>query len=363
MVAPTVKARDRESRWDPDLFAQIGQEGLLGTLFPTEYGGSGLSALGFAAALEGFAAGCGDAGLALAIGAHTFLCAVPIFRLGTDSQRRRYLPKLCTGEWLGAFAHHESRAGSDAVNIETCATRLSGGWLIDGRKTWVTNGSVANVVLVTAVTDSEAGAKGISTFLVDRETRGLTSGQRIETFGMRTASISEVILDGCEVSDEQMLGPLGSGLEQTCRLIQRWERGGMLAAWIGILQALFESSVKQSREHLQFGRPIGRFQTVRAMVADIKIRLELCRRLQRRSAWHLDRAEPLADRDIAVAKLFISDNAQRIARDALQLHGCRGLESDHLASRVYRDAMPLGLLGGSNEIVRSIVAGSIFSIG
>lgn len=362
-IAGSVAARDRASRWDGDLFRRMGTAGLLGAGFPRSHGGGDLGALDVSHLLRGFGEGSGDAGLGLAWVTHAFGCGVPILRFGTEAQRRRYLPPLARGEWIGGLAHAEPQTANDPFGIQTRASRRGGRWILRGQKTWVVNGSVGHVFVVTAVTNPDRQKEGVSTFLVENDAPGLRIGRRIETAGMRTATIAELAFDDCELPEGNLLGAEGSGLTHTYRLIQRWQRGSLFAPWIGLLRSLLEQSIAHARERFQLGRPVAHFQSIRATLADMKIRYELCQRLQARAAWQLDRADISADRDLAVARLFLSESVARMTRDAAQIHGAQGVEVGRLTERLARDAAVVGHLGEGSDILRSVIAGALLHLG
>ncbi len=362
-IAGSVASRDRASLWDGSLFRRMGDAGLLGAGFPRIHGGSDLGALPVSHLLSGFGEGSLDAGLSLAWVAHACGCGVPILRFGTEAQRRRYLPPLGLGEWIGGLAHAEANTGGDPMGIQTRAEKRGDRWILRGKKTWVVNGSVGRVFVVTAVTAPDRQKEGVSTFLVERDTPGLRIGRRIEATGMRTATISELVFDDCEVPEGNLLGAEGSGLTHTYRLIQRWQRGLLLAPWIGLMRSLLAQTIAHTREQIQLGRPLAHAQSIRAMLADLKIRAELCAKLQDRAAWQLDRADPSADRDIAVARLFIAESVARMTRDAAQIHGAQGAEVDRLPERLARDAAVVGHVGEGSEILRSVIAGSLLHLG
>lgn len=362
-IAPSVVARDRESRWDGALFRRLGAAGLLGAGLPATHGGGGLSAPALSLLLAGLGEGSGDAGLALAVCAHAFGCALPIDRLGTEAQRRRALPPLARGEWIGAWAHGEPHTASDPLGIRTRALRRAGGWVLRGRKSWVVNGPVADVLVVSAVTDPLHWKEGVSTFLVERGAPGLVVGERLETAGARTALISDILLEDCQVPADALLGPEGSGLTHTHRLIQRWERASLLAPWIGLMRALLDGSVAEARRRIQFGRPLSGSQSTRATLADMRIRLELCQRLQARAAAQLERGDACADQDIAVARLFLGESVAQMTRAAAGVQGRGGPGSSRLVERLHRDALVVGLCGDDRDVLRSVIAGSLLDLG
>jgi isovaleryl-CoA dehydrogenase len=362
-IAGSVAARDRASRWDDDLFRRMGESGLLAAGFPRAHGGSELGAIGVSHLLAGFGEGSGDAGLGLAWVTHSFGCGVPILRFGTEAQRQRYLPRIGAGEWIGGVAHAEPQIASDPIGVQARASRRGSRWILRGQKTWVVNGPVARVFVVTAVTDPARKNEGISTFLVDRDAPGLQIGRRIETAGMRTAAISELRFDDCELPEDSLLGAEGAGLTHVYPLIQRWQRGYLFAPWIGLMRSLLSRSVAHAQGRFQLGRPLAHAQSTRATLADMKIRTELCQRLQTRAAWQLDRADLAADRDIAVARLFLAESVAHVTRDAAQIHGPESVEVDSLTERLIRDAAVIGHVGEGKDLLRSVIAGSLLHLG
>ncbi|WP_224192186.1 acyl-CoA dehydrogenase family protein [Nannocystis pusilla] len=363
-VAPSVAARDRERRWEPELFRRMGAAGLLGATLPGACGGGELSSLALAGLMRGFAEGSGDPGLALAWVAHTVGCAVPVATLGTGEQRRRYLQALVRGDAVGALAHEEQLPAAEPIGVRTTAARTSPGrWVLHGTKSWVVNGPVAQLFVVTAVTDPVPGKRGVSAFLVHRDTPGLTVGRRIVTTGLRTAAISELVLDGCELSDDELLGAEGEGLTGVGRLVQRRLRVFQFAPWLGFMRVLVDRCVVHARERLVHGRPLSHSQTARAVLADMRIRLELSRRMLARAAWQLDAEGEHAGRDVATCALFLAESVGFVARGAVHLHGAQALESHALAGRLARDADAAGLLVDGPDVLRAVIAGSLLDLG
>lgn len=350
-VAGSVVVRDRAAAWGEGLLRAMGAAGLLGLVLPRAYGGAEGSAEALCGAMAGFGEGGGDAGLALAWGAHTLACAVPIVMLGSEAQRRRHLPGLCSGERIGGWAY------DDGPGAPTRATRCADGWVLEGRKLRVVNAPIAALFVVSAIT-----REGRSTFLVERDTPGLSIGSRMTSSGMRTATIAEVVLERCEVPEQALLAPEGAGLA-TVRLVQRWERGCMLAPWLGLLRAALAQTVGFARDHHELGVPLAHSQALRARLADLRIRLELCERLQARAAWQLDHRAEHADRDLAVARLFVGESVTAIVRDAAELCAPQALELGHAIERLVRDAPLAGLLGVRPDLLRSSIAGSLLGLG
>ncbi|HVJ94657.1 MAG TPA: acyl-CoA dehydrogenase family protein [Labilithrix sp.] len=259
-IAPSLAERDRERRWDPTLFRRMGRAGLLSLGLPLASNSdkpATPSTVELGEALVGFAEGSGDAGLSLAWAARTSGCAAPIARFGSVEQQERYLPALVDGQRIGALAHEEADPSGDPTDVQTVATRLGPKrWVLDGTKTWVVNGPIADVFVVTAVTSSSARERGISAFVIDGETRGWRLGRPIEPIGMRTAAISELILEGCEVTDRDLLGPEGGAFTHALRLIRRWQRGLLLSPWVGLMRALLDRSFEHARTRRSLGAPL-----------------------------------------------------------------------------------------------------------
>ena len=362
---PTVLQRDVEARWDPAIWREMGDAGLLGAPYPEAYGGAGLSCVDTCLLSEGFGEGASDGGVALAWGAHTILCGVPIWKLGTETQKQRYLPKLASGEWVGGFCLSEPDSGSDAAAMKTRAVRRGDRWILNGRKMWITNGPIGDLFVVTAVTapDARPRAAGISTFLVEKTSPGFRVGQHIEKTGMRTSTTSELVFEDCEIPAENLLGMENYGFIITAKLILGWERSCLLAPALGAMKGTIDRTARYVQERHQFGRPIGKFQAVRHMLADMRIRWELSRNLIYRVAWQLDQGDDPPLVDAAIAKVFTSEAAQVNARDAIQLHGGNGFTLEYHVERGLRDSL-VGTIGaGTSEIQRGIIARSLLNLG
>jgi len=355
VILPSVIERDQGRLWSGALFERMGRAGLLGAPLPTAHGGGGRSALETCLTQEGFGQGAGDAGLGLAWGAHTLLCGAPIAALGTAEQQGRALPEMCAGTRVAALAADEAATGADPVRIRTRAHRRGNGWVLSGEKSWVINGPVAHLFLITAVTAPERGAEGISAFLVERGTPGLCAGSSVDLPGMRTAAIGSLTLEECEVPAEFLLGPEGGGVTHVLRVARRWERSLLLAPWLGLMRAMIERSARHARSRVDFGRPVASSQAARAMLADMMIRLELGRRMVHRAACEID-GDPGDGRHAALAKLFLSNQARASTADALQIHGLSGLCADAHVERWCRDALLLTLVGGASELLCSVIA-------
>lgn len=365
-VYTTVLERDRTQQWSDGLWRKMADAGLTGAPFPEQYGGAGLSAKETCLAQEGFVHGGHDGGLAMAWGASTILCGVPIWKLGTEAHKEKYLPKMCSGEWVGAFCLSEAGSGSDAAAMKTRAVKKGDRWILNGSKMWITNGPIAHHFIVTAVTEPEAKAFGISTFIVERGFPGFKVGQHIDKMGMNTSRTAEILFEDCEVPEENLLGEINSGFVVTAKLILGWERSTMLAGALGGQRANIDVVSRYANERVQFNRPIAKFQAVRHMIADMKIRYEIGRNLIHRVAWQLDSMNDGGDDpplvDAAVAKIQVSESAQKTARDAIQILGGVGYTKEYHVERSLRDAILTTIGAGSSEIQRGIIARSVLNM-
>ncbi len=360
VVDPGAAQRDREGRFDRDVWDACGRFGLCGLPVPEEDGGSGADVLTTGLALEALAYGGRDAGLNLSLGAHLTIGAMPIALHGTEEQKRRWLPKLAAGEYIGAFAITEPDAGSDTASITTSARREGDTWVLDGAKTFCTNGSIADVITVIAVTDPDAPAgQRMTAFLVPTaDTPGLRFGQDLHKMGNRSSPTSEVFLDGVEVGDEAVLGEVGSALWQVAFECFDWERTCMIASAIGGMERGLHDSVAYAKEREAFGRPIARFGAIQDKIADMRIRLEAARLLQRQAAWLKDNG---LDHQVeaSIAKAYCGEAAVASAMDGVQLFGGWGYIQDFPVERGLRDAKLATIGGGTTEIQKLIISRSL----
>jgi alkylation response protein AidB-like acyl-CoA dehydrogenase len=347
--------RDRQQVFSRDLWRECAGIGIQGLTAPEEYGGSALDPVSCAIALEALGYGCRDGGLVFSLCAHLLACVVPISMHGSEHQKRTYLRGLCDGSLIGCHAITEPDSGSDSFSIRTSASPESGGWRLDGVKTFISNAPVADVAVVFAVTDRTKGFHGgVTGFLLDSGMRGFRAGQKFEKMGLRTSPVGELVLDGLRVPDEAVLGRVGggAGVFQTA---MDWERALLVAAHVGAMERLLETSVSYARTRSQFGQPIGRFQAVSHKVADMKMRLEAARLLTYRAAWRLTRARDAA-LDAAITKLFVSESLVSAALDTVQLHGGYGYITEYEVERALRDAVGATVYSGTSEMQRNIIA-------
>ncbi len=353
-----VRARDRERRFARELWDRCGALGLPGLVVPEEHGGMGLDPLAAAVALEALGRGCPDGGLVMALCAHLLACVVPIWKHGSDEQRARLLPALCRGERIGCVGMTEESAGSDPFAMAARAVPdagVEGGYAITGRKTLITNAPVADVAVVYAATDPDAGYLGGSTaFIVEAGMEGFSAGQRFETMGLRSCTLGELVLDDVRVGPEAVLGPEGAGGPIFAESMV-WERTLLVACHVGVMQRLLDRAVAYARERTAGGRPIGEHQAVSGRIADMVVALEAARQLTYRTAWKLERSRDVA-LDASVTKLFVSEALVRAALDTVRVLGGYGFMTEYDAERVLRDSVGSLIYSGTSDVQRVFIA-------
>jgi alkylation response protein AidB-like acyl-CoA dehydrogenase len=354
-VAPRAAEIDRAAAFPRDLVRQMGELGLMGVCLPETYGGAGQSFVLFAMIIEEICAACASTGLILDV--TVTLCAEPILLFGTDEQKRRFLAPLAAGELLGALAMTEPGAGSDAAGIATAAVRDGAHYVLNGVKTFITNGSEADLYVVTAVTDRAAGRRGISDFIVEKGTPGLSFGPPMHKMGICGATTTEVIFQDCRVPAANLLGREGQGFTITMDTLDAG-RIGIAAQAVGIARSALDDAVAYAQQRRQFGQQITQFQAIQFMIADMATQIEAARLLMLQAAELRARQVPCA-RESAMAKLFAGDTAMRVATDALQLFGGYGYMKEFPAERHMRDAKITQIYEGTNQIQRMVIARSI----
>jgi hypothetical protein len=346
--------RDRNGVFNREGWTACARFGIQGMPVPSEYGGLGLDALTTVAALEKLGYACRDNGLVFSINAHMWTVAMPLVAFGTEDQKKKYLPGLCDGTLIGGNAMSEPDSGSDAYALRTTAVRKGDRYVLNGSKTFVTNGPVADLVAVYASTDRSKGANGISCFLVEKSFPGLTVAKKLEKMGIRTSPMAELFFDNCEVPAENRLGREGAGPSLFTHSMN-WERGCILASAVGAMQRLVDTCVRYAKERRQFGQSIGKFQLVGSKLVDMKLRTDTARHLLYYGAWLRSKGKN-AIMEAAMAKMYISDCWVRCCEDAIQIHGGYGYMVDYEMERELRDAIGSRLYSGTNEIQRNIVA-------
>ena len=357
-LAPHAREWDEKQEFPPEVFDALGEMGLLGVVFPAEYGGAGLSTLDYAIVMEELARA--EAGVALSVAAHHSLSAGHIFLAGSEEQKRRFLTPLAKGEKIGCWGLTENSAGSDAGGTKTTAVRDGAEWVLNGSKQFITNGGLADIAVVMAVTDRSKSKKGISAFVVERGTKGFRSGKKEDKLGVRSSDTSELVFEDCRIPAENLLGQEGHGFIDTLRILDRG-RIGIAAFSIGIAQAALEASIQYAKGRRQFGHAIADFEGIQFKISDMATHVAAARLLAWRAADLRDRGQEHTVPS-SMAKLFASEMAVQVALDAVQIHGGYGYIKDYPVERHLRDAK-LGTIGeGTSEVQRLVIARELLSL-
>lgn len=355
-VQPSAEERDSTETWSDEIWSKMGAMGLLGLCFPEEYGGQGADCLTTTYAHEKFAEGAQDGGLALAWGAHTIIGSMPIVLCGTEEQKRRYVPKLATGEYTAGLGLTEPGSGSDAAgSMATRAEKQGDRYILNGSKMFITNGPIGDVFIVMAVTDPGKGPMGISAFIVEKEFKGFGTGKQLEKMGMRTSTTSELFFEDMEVPAENMLSKEHSGFLRIGRATLEWERTVLVAAGVGGMQGMLDDSIRYAKEREQFGEPIINFQAIQDKIARVRMKIDASRLLLYMSAMKKDKGEA-APVESSIAKLHSTDALMEAAYELGQIHGGYCFVHEYPVERFYRDSRLSTLGGGTSEVMRSIIA-------
>jgi butyryl-CoA dehydrogenase len=358
-IAPRAEEIDATDEFPAELFKRMGELGLLGIPFSEEFGGGGGDYLSLLIAMEEIARVSGT--LAIILDAHTSLCCEPISLFGTSAQKQKYLPSLTRGEKLGAFGLTEPGAGSDAGATRTRAVRQGNEWVINGQKQFITNGSLADVLVITAKTDPEAGTRGISSFIIEKGTPGFKPGRDEKKMGLKGSVTSQLFFEDCHIPAENLLGKENQGFRQFLTTLDAG-RLAISAMAVGLAQGAFEKAVAYARERVQFGKSIAAFQAIQWMIADMATEIEAARMLVQRGAWLKGQGFPFS-REAAMAKLFSTEMSERVCYKAIQIHGGYGYVRDYAVERMYRDQRLCAIGEGTNEIQRLVIARGILSTG
>jgi alkylation response protein AidB-like acyl-CoA dehydrogenase len=349
-----VIGNDRECVFNRAAWLKCGQFGIQGLPVPTEYGGLAADPLTTVGALERLGHACKDNGLIFSINAHLWTVVMPLITVGSEAQKAKYLRGLANGSLIGGNAMTEPNAGSDAFSLSTTADRHGSKYVLNGRKTFVSNGPVADVITVYATVDKSKGAEGVTAFLVEKNSPGLVIGRTLMKMGLRTSPTAEVSFENCEVPEENRLGEEGGGTFLFSRSLT-WERGCILASAVGSMQRMLETCVRYAKRRKQFGQPIGKFQQVADKIVEMKLRLETSRHLLYHGAWLRSEGKS-AFLEAALAKLHISDCWVKCCEDAIQIHGGFGYLVENELERELRDAIGSRLYSGTSEIQRNLIA-------
>jgi alkylation response protein AidB-like acyl-CoA dehydrogenase len=357
-LGPHAREWDEKQEFPREVFTKLGELGLMGVCWPTEYGGAGMSTLDWAIVMEELARV--DAGVALSLAAHHSLSSGHIALAGTEAQKLKYLAPLARGEKVGCWGLTEPGAGSDAGGTRTTAVRDGDQFVLNGAKTFITNGRVADTAVVMAVTDKTKGKKGISAFIVERGTKGFRSGKKEDKLGVRSSDTSELVFEDCRVPVENLLGREGMGFVDTLRILDRGRIG--IGAWsLGIAQASLEASTRYARERHQFGHMIADFQAIQFKIAEMATKVAASRLLVYRAAELRDRGREHTT-ESSMAKLFAGETAVEVAMDAIQIHGGYGYLKEYKVERYLRDSK-LGTIGeGTSEVQKLVIARELLSL-
>jgi len=349
----------RNHHFDVDLVRKVAEQGYLGAIVPAEYGGAGLDYLSYGLVVEEI--GRGDSAIRTVISVQTSLVCSGIMKFGTEEQKRKYLPKLCSGEWLGCFGLTEPDTGSDAANQKTRARKTDSGWVINGAKMWISMANYAKVALIFAQTDPELGHKGIACFIVDSDQPGFKPQTIEHKMGLHASDTASIALEDVEVAEADVLGQVGNGFKIAMSNLDSG-RYSVAAGCVGICQGCVEESVRYAKEREQFGRPIASFQLVQAMIADMVLKTDASRMLVWRAGWLKDRGMPNT-LETSVAKLHATEASLECANLAIQVHGGAGYVDDHPVERYYRDARVTTLYEGTSQIQKLIIGRAMTGIG
>jgi alkylation response protein AidB-like acyl-CoA dehydrogenase len=351
-IVPVARDNDVNERFPGDIIEKMGELGLLGGPVPVEYGGAGLDHIGHALVTEEIGKACSSVRTTISV--QISLVELSLARWGTEAQKRRYLPAMCSGKLIGCFGLTEPNAGSDPSGMETSAVADGDQWLLNGRKVWISNGGVAGLAIVFAQTDKRKGHRGIGAFLVERDTSGFSSRDMHGKLGLRSSNTGELILEDCRIPKDQLLGKVGDGFKVAMSALDNG-RYSVAAGCVGICQGCVEASVRYAKERKQFGRAIGSFQLVQDLIARMIVDTDAARLLVFR-AGHLKNQGRRCTREISIAKYFASEAAVHCALDAIQVHGSYGYSNEYPVERYLRDAKVATIYEGTSQIQKLLIA-------
>jgi hypothetical protein len=351
-ILPNVMKWDECGEFPLATIKELGKLGLMGTIFPADLGGAGMGYVEYVTAIEELSRVDGSVGIIVA--AHTSLCSNHIFLAGNDAQKKKYIPKLATGEYIGAWGLTEPSSGSDAGSARMTASKAKGGWILNGTKTFCTNGHYADVLVVVAVTDRAAHTHGLSAFIVEHDTKGFRPGKKENKLGLRASDTAELIFEDCFVPTESLLGHEGDGFIDAMRTLDGG-RISIAALSLGMAEGAYGAALKYSKERKQFGKPISDFQAIQWKLADMATEIEAAKLLTLRSAAMKD-AGMKTTLESSMAKLYASEVAVRCANEGVQIHGGYGFIKDYPAEKFYRDVKLCTIGEGTSEIQRLVIA-------
>jgi alkylation response protein AidB-like acyl-CoA dehydrogenase len=352
-ILPHVMEWDEVSHFPIEIMPKLAEMGLLGVIFPEEYGGAGLGYIEYVIAIEELSRVDGSIGIIVA--AHNSLCSNHIFKFGSEAQKQKYLSPLAQGKKIGAWSLTEPEAGSDAGGTRTTAKRDGNHWIINGAKTFTTNGHYAHVCVAMAVTDKSKASHGISAFIVEKGTPGFKPGKKENKLGLRASDTSEVIFSDCRVPQENLLGDEGEGFTGSLKILDGG-RISIAALALGMAQGALDAAIKYAKQRKQFGQPISDFQAIQFKLADMATEVEAARLLVYQAAWLADKNSVRFTRESSMAKLFASEVAVRVANECVQIHGGYGFIKDYPAEKFYRDVKLCTIGEGTSEIQKLVIA-------
>lgn len=351
-IRPQMMEWDEQQIFPVELFHEMGSLGLMGVLVPEEYGGAGLGYFEYVTVVSEVAKVCSSIGLSVA--AHNSLCTGHILYFGNEAQKRKYLPKLATGEWIGAWGLTEANTGSDAGNMRCVATRDGDDWIINGTKNWITHGKSGNVAVVIARTGEPRSKDNTTAFIVERGTPGFSAGKKENKLGMRASETTELVFDNCRISDAQRMGPVGDGFKQAMKVLDGG-RISIAALSLGIAKGAYEAALKYSKERQQFDQPISNFQAIAFKLADMATKIEVAEMLIYQAADKKNRGEKMT-KESAMAKYYASEICVQIATDAVQIFGGYGYTKDFPVEKFYRDSKLCTIGEGTSEIQKLVIS-------
>ncbi|MDD2488124.1 MAG: acyl-CoA dehydrogenase [Bacteroidales bacterium] len=354
-VKPLAAEIDEMERFPIETAEKMGKIGIMGIPVPIEFGGQGGTNQMYSMAVEELSRVCGTTGVV--VSAHTSLCIAPILENGTQEQKMKYLPKLASGEWIGAFGLTEPNAGTDAALQQTTAIDAGDKWILNGSKIFITNAGYAHVYIVIAMTDKSQGTKGISAFIVEQGTPGFTIGKKEKKLGIRGSATCELIFENCEIPKENLLGKVGKGFGLAMKTLDGG-RIGIAAQALGIAQGAMDETVKYTKERKQFGKSIAKFQNTQFQLADLETKIQASRLLVRCAAYKKDNNLPYSN-DAAMAKLFAAETAMEVTTKAVQFHGGYGYTREYPVERMMRDAKITEIYEGTSEVQRMVIAANL----
>ena len=354
-VKPLAAEVDEEERFPIETVEKMAKIGIMGIPIPKQYGGQGGTNQIYGMAVEELSRVCATTGVI--VSAHTSLCMNPILEYGTEEQKQKYLPKLASGEWIGAFGLTEPNAGTDAAMQQTMAVDAGDKWILNGTKIFITNASYANVFIVMAMTDKSQGTRGISAFIVEKGFKGFSIGKKEKKMGIRGSATCELIFENCEVPKENLLGELGKGFKIAMQTLDGG-RIGIAAQALGIAQGAMDETIKYTKERKQFGKAIAAFQNTQFQLANLETKVQAARLLVRQASYKKDQHLPYSV-DAAMAKLFAAETAMEVTTKAVQLHGGYGYTREYPVERMMRDAKITEIYEGTSEVQRMVIAGKL----